>query len=361
MNLPRTLRIALSLSVSLLAALAALAWLLAWHPPAREAVAAQCRATAAELPAGQPLKVMTWNLQYLAGKRYVFWNDLPDASGPDERPTAADLANGLDEVVRVIRDENPDVLLLQEVDDGAAATDWQDQQALLAARLADLYPCSAAAFDWKVRFDPNPHVLGSQGRKLVTFSRYRIASAERLALPRPSQVPLLQAFAPQPALLSVRLAGHGGQALNVLNTWLSRSDGHSDTAQRQVSALLAHLQDLQAGQAPWLLGGDFGLLPLGQYPYLPEPMRAAYRPNSELNLLAARYPVIPALQEASGTGQEHWYSFFPNDPRVSKPDRTLDFFFHTPRLTRLDAFVRRADTLRISTHLPLVARFRLAP
>jgi hypothetical protein len=25
---------------------------------------------------GQALKVMTWNVQYLAGKRYVFWNDL---------------------------------------------------------------------------------------------------------------------------------------------------------------------------------------------------------------------------------------------------------------------------------------------
>jgi hypothetical protein len=185
MNLPRTLRIALSLSVSLLAALAALAWLLAWHPPAREAVAAQCRATAAELPAGQPLKVMTWNLQYLAGKRYVFWNDLPDASGPDERPTAADLANGLDEVVRVIRDENPDVLLLQGSTTAPPPPTGRTSRPC-SPRAGRPLPMQRRDFpDWKVRFDPNPHVLGS-GRKLVTFSRYRIASAERLALPHPA-------------------------------------------------------------------------------------------------------------------------------------------------------------------------------
>jgi endonuclease/exonuclease/phosphatase (EEP) superfamily protein YafD len=67
--------------------------------------------------------------------------------------------------------------------------------------------------------------------------------------------------------------------------------------------------------------------------------------------------VIPAKPAAPGRNTG---TAFSNDPRVSKPDRTLDFFFHAPRLTRLDAFVRRADTC-ISTHLPLVARFRLAP
>lgn len=361
MSLPRTLRVLLLILLLIAAGLAALTWLLGWRPQARELVVPACRSPVANLQAGQSLEVMTWNLQYLAGKRYVFWDDMPDATGPDERPTVEDIANTLDEVVRVVRDENPDVLLLQEVDDGAAATGLQDQQKLLAARLADLYPCSAQAFDWKVRFDPNPHVLGSQGRKLVIFSRYRIASAERLALPQRSNIPLLRILSPQPALLSSQLPVDGGQPLTLMNTWLSRPKAGDDTPQRQVAALQARLDGLQASHAPWLLGGDLGLLPLGQYPYLPEVLRSPYQANSELNLLAARYPVIPALEEASGADQERWYSYFPNDPRVSKPDRTLDYFFHAPGLVRLEAGVRRADTLRISTHLPLVARFRLPP
>ena len=57
-----------------------------------------CRGPAPQLVPGQAVKVMTWNVQHLAGKQYVFWNDLPDGSGPDDRATAEDLAYNLDEV-----------------------------------------------------------------------------------------------------------------------------------------------------------------------------------------------------------------------------------------------------------------------
>ncbi|MCP8464047.1 endonuclease/exonuclease/phosphatase family protein [Pseudomonas sp. ZM23] len=358
MNLSQPRRILFILLIVLLLAATAAAWLLAWHPAGREAVAAQCRAPAALLQPGQALKVMTWNVQYLAGKRYIFWDDLPDTTGPDDKPSAEDLAYTLDEVVRVIRDETPDIVLLQEVDDGAAATGEQDQQALIGARLADLYPCSTAAFDWKARFDPNPHVFGSAGRKLVTFSRFQITSGERLALPQRASIPLLRLFAPQPALLQSELPIRGGGKLTVINTRLERPNG-DDTPQRQVDALELHLSSLQRAGQPWLLGGDLGLLPLGQYPYLPEVLRAPYRANSELNLLAARFPMIPAVQESSGAEQENWYTHFPNDPRVHKPDRTLDYLIYSPRLSRIEAGVRSNDTLRISNHLPLTGRFLL--
>src|SRR3546814_19482551 len=82
---------------------------------------------------GQALKVMTWNVQFLAGKRYVFWHDL--AQGNDESPTLEDMAFSLDEVARVIRDEQPDIVLLQELDDGAKASDYQNQLKLLQDRL----------------------------------------------------------------------------------------------------------------------------------------------------------------------------------------------------------------------------------
>jgi endonuclease/exonuclease/phosphatase family metal-dependent hydrolase len=65
------------------------------------------------------------------------------------------------------------------------------------------------------------------------------------------------------------------------------------------------------------------------------------------------------VEESSGADQEKWYTHFPNDPRVHKPDRTLDYLFHSPGLNRLDAGVRSHDTLRISNHLPLSARFLL--
>src|SRR5690606_24228277 len=45
---------------------------LTWHPADRETAPVACSAPAPALQPGQALKVMTWNIQYLAGKRYVF-------------------------------------------------------------------------------------------------------------------------------------------------------------------------------------------------------------------------------------------------------------------------------------------------
>ena len=56
--------------------IALLIYSLTWRPEAKEVLPVSCNAQAPTLVPGQALKVMTWNVQYLAGKRYVFWNDL---------------------------------------------------------------------------------------------------------------------------------------------------------------------------------------------------------------------------------------------------------------------------------------------
>ena len=154
-----------------------LIYTLTWRPAPREEMLVTCNSPAPLLVPGQALKVMTWNVQYLAGKRYVFWYDMADGSGTDDRPTPEDVAYNLDEVARVIRDEQPDIVLLQEVNDGAKNTDYHDQLALLQVRVTDLYPCSAEAFYWKADFVPHPRIAGSVGRQLATLSRYRIDRA----------------------------------------------------------------------------------------------------------------------------------------------------------------------------------------
>jgi hypothetical protein len=113
--------------------IALLIYNLTWRPDSKEVLPVSCTTQAPTLVPGQALKVMTWNVQYLAGKRYVFWNDL--AQGTDESPTPEDMAFSLDEVARVIRDENPDIVLLQELDDNAKTSDYQNQFKLLQERV----------------------------------------------------------------------------------------------------------------------------------------------------------------------------------------------------------------------------------
>ncbi|MGH8805964.1 MAG: endonuclease/exonuclease/phosphatase family protein [Polaromonas sp.] len=361
MTLPPFLRLTLLSLLALGGVLFALVYALTWHPAAREPAPLACSAQAHALQPGQALKVMTWNLQYLAGKRYVFWYDLADGSGPDTRPTAADLAYSLDEVVRVLRDEQPDIVLLQELHENSKTTDYQDQLGLLRERLADLYPCSTQAFYWKAAFVPHPKIRGSVGMKLATLSRHQIAHAERLQLPLIPADPLTRQFNLKRALLVSYLPIRGGGQLAVINTHLDAFAQGDDTLQRQIAMSADLLEQLSAAGTPWVIGGDFNLLPPGQYQQLPAEQRSWYAAASELKVLWDKYPMIPSIAEASGPGQAAWYTHFPNDPRVSGPDRTLDYLFHSPQLARVTATVRQSDTQRISDHLPLIARFLLPP
>jgi endonuclease/exonuclease/phosphatase family metal-dependent hydrolase len=353
----RLLRYTLLLAVLALVLIGALMFSLTWRPDARETLPVSCTGTPPTLVPGQALKVMTWNVQYLAGKRYVFWNDL--AQGNDEAPTLEDMAFSLDEVARVIRDEQPDVVLLQELDDGAKASDYQDQLKLLQERVADLYPCSASAFDWKAEFVPDAHVFGSVGRQLATLSRYRIEHAERLQLPVASANFISRQFQPKDALLATKLPLSDGGQLTVFNTHLERARQPDDTLQAQVSAVAKVLDKYESQGLPWLIGGDFNLLPLGQYRRLSAEQRTPYSADSELHLLWDKYPMIPTNNEASGIDRAQWLTHYPNDPGLHGPDRTVDYLFYSPRIKRVEAMVRQDDTLRISDHLPVIARFLL--
>lgn len=332
---------------------------LTWHPSARELLPVSCSANAPVLEPGQALKVMTWNIQYLAGKRYVFWYDMADGSGQDDRPTPEDVAYNLDEVVRVVRDELPDIVLLQEVNDGAKNTDYDNQLTLLQERLADLYPCHSEAFYWQADFVPNPHIYGSVGMKLATLSHYEIEYAERLQLPHSSSNLLSRQFQPKRALLVSYLPLRDGGQIAVINTHLDAYDPNDNVLQRQVQATLKLLDTFENRGTPWLIGGDFNLLPLDQYQRLAPELRSGYAPDSELRELWHKYPMIPSNAETAGEDRRQWLTHFPNDPRLSGPDRTVDYFFHSPRLTRIDAQVRGEDTLLISNHLPLITRFLL--
>jgi endonuclease/exonuclease/phosphatase family metal-dependent hydrolase len=270
------------------------------------------------------------------------------------------MAFSLDEVARVIRDEQPDIVLLQELDDGAKASGYQNQFKLLQDRVTDLYPCSAQAFDWKADFVPESPIYGSVGRQLATLSRYRIDHAERLQLPVAPANFISRQFRPKNALLVTHLPLSNGSQMAVFNTHLDRATTALDeTLQRQVTAVAKVLDKYESRGTPWLIGGDFNLLPLGQYRRLPDEQRTPYSADSALHVLWDKYPMIPTNNEASGIDRAQWLTHYPNDPGLNGPDRTVDYLFYSPHIKRVEARVRQDDTLRISDHLPVIARFLL--
>jgi endonuclease/exonuclease/phosphatase family metal-dependent hydrolase len=160
-------------------------------------------------------------------------------------------------------------------------------------------------------------------------------------------------------LLVAYLPLSDGSQLALLNTHLERATQPDETLLAQVSAVAKALDKLESRGTPWLIGGDFNLLPLGQYQRLPAEQRSPYSADSALHVLWDKYPMIPNNNEASGIDRARWLTHYPNDPSLSGPDRTVDYLFYSPRIKRVEATVRQDDTLRISDHLPVIARFLL--
>ena len=133
------------------------------------------------------IKILSFNIQYLAGKDYVFYYDVK--GGPDSRPSNAAIDTTLDRVASIIAEEDPDLVLIQEINDsGDSRTHYRDQIAELQAALDQrmsgtdgqaAYPCFSRTHYWQVPFVPHPNILGPVSMHLLTLSKYPITSAQR--------------------------------------------------------------------------------------------------------------------------------------------------------------------------------------
>jgi len=326
------------------------------HPEDQEPAVVVCPNDAPVLQAGQPIKIYNQNVQFMAGKNYRFFFE----GGNDTRPSPEDIDITLARLAETIIDENPDIILLQEVDDGSKRTDHEDQQAELLKLLPPEYQCTASAWYWKVKFNIHPKILGSNGMKLSIISKYKISDGTRHQLaPTPSPWVVQQLNIKRSLLDSVLpLEGFDGD-LHVLNTHLEAFAAGSNILELQVETVDNLLADLDSQGLPWLISGDFNLLPPGQYEELDPSQRGLYNPQTELEELTANYNVVPTMEEMTGPDKATWYTHFPNDPTIDGPDRNIDYIFYSDLLTLTDHYVRSADTLDISDHLPMLAEFEL--
>lgn len=334
----------------------AMVWVVTYHPDDLQIEQVVCLDDAPLIKPGQKLKVLTWNVQYMAGKNYVFWYDLLDRPGPDERPSSADIASTLGAVARVIKDEDPDIILLQEVDDGARRTDYEDQLEKLLALLPKAYVCHTSAFYWKASFVPHPRIMGSVGMKLSTISKYKIGEAKRHQLARIPKDPITRQFNLKRAILEARFPQTDGKTFAALNVHLDAFAQGTRTMEQQVEQIVALLKKLSQESLNWIIGGDFNLLPPGgAYDRLVESEKKYYNADTEIEVIFRLFRGIPGLKEVRRPEYNKWFTHFPNKESITRPDRTIDYIFISNDIQLGDHHVRQNDTLEISDHLPVVA------
>ncbi len=326
-----------------------------YHPKSVEQKPVYNVGTPPLLSAGQPIKVVTYNVQFCAGVRYHFFHD----GGPDTVVTPRDVRATLEQIAEFVSAEEPDFVLLQEVDQGARRTAFFDETRLLQEALPVELRNYAAADYWRSKFVPHPKVMGAVGTQLVVFSRYQLGQAHRHQLPLRSGNPIEQDFYLKRAILKVEVPFAGGGRFVILNTHLEAFGRGTDIMERQVSKVLAELESLDRENLPWIIGGDFNLLPPGQGVRLTPEERGSHSDPSAIIPMFERHHGIPTVNDAVGRNMRDYFTFSQRAGRGRAAVRTLDYLFAASNVQVGRYEVRQKGTEELSDHFPLVAEFRL--
>ena len=332
-----------------------------YHPADLERAPIVNASDAPLAPADKPIKVLSWNIQFLAGNRdnLFFYS-----GGTDPWPTLSRTEDVADQVAAIIRAEDPDIVLLQEVDEGADRTHGQNQTQMLIDRLESAYPTVTETYYWKADFVPHPAIMGSAGMKLVTLSKYRLENAKRHALPLISSDDILtRQFNVKRAILTAELPLDNGTRVTVMNTHLSAFAQGDDTMSRQIAKVQSVIGQAETTGQSWILGGDFNLLPSwSAYEALPDIIQSYYNPEgTEIAPLIAAHPSIPSLDQTEGETAALWYTHsLVTDPNRAL-NKTIDYIFYDKALAVTGARVVQDGTLWISDHMPIVADFKVTP
>lgn len=137
--------------------------------------------------AGDSLKIMTWNTGYAClGDNADFFMD--GGSGVKTADSAR-IRENMDGILAGIEAEDPDILLLQEVDEDSDRSEHIDESEEYAQALSgDWY---TYALNYKVNFIPYPiPPIGKVTSGIETFSKYEIETATRIQLPCPFSWPI---------------------------------------------------------------------------------------------------------------------------------------------------------------------------
>lgn len=251
-----------------------------------------------------PLRVMTYNIQY-------GYNGLPAGAGR---------ALDMDGIADVIRQADPDVVALQEVDvHWGARSNFMDELQYLADKLG-MHPFFGFIYD----FDPLQP--GQERRQFgpALLSKHEILRAENHPLSRiSSQQPEL-GLQPLPGFPEIVINVKGNQ-VHVFSThtyWLAQ-----DVRQLEVEEMIKYLDETKG---PRILMGDFN----------------AYPGDPEMKSMAGAYTDVFAKV---GEGPSGTY------PAI-KPTNRIDYIFTSPEIQAERAWVIDSTA---SDHRPVVADLTL--
>ena len=206
---------------------------------------------AKSLATGDSIKLVTWNIGYGAlGDNADFFMDGGKMvyTGDEARVRA-----NMDAMASEVKLQEPDILLLQEIDLDSSRSHHIDETLYFDGMG---FNNMAFANNFKVEFFPIPvPPYGHIDSGIATYSSYPTASATRVQLPCPFSWPI-RTFNLKRCLLITRIPVEGGKELVIVNLHLEAyDDGEGKAAQAQM--LIDILNDEAAKGNYVIAGGDF--------------------------------------------------------------------------------------------------------
>lgn len=200
------------------------------------------------------LVVMNWNVKFGAGRIDFFF----DCHGDRAIMSEDEVTTNLDGLAAKIKQVNPDVLMIQEVDALSKRGAYIDQvQYLLDA--TDLN-YAVYASQWKADYVPSDGV-GPVDSGTAILSKYPLVDAERIALPLiGEQDAITQYFYLKRHMLRARVDLEGKDDVYVINVHTAAYSTDS-TKRDQIDLFKAEIDALDARGMQVLAGGDLNALP----------------------------------------------------------------------------------------------------
>lgn len=208
---------------------------------------------AAEQPS-MTLRLLSFNTGFSGlGEDADFFMDGGEMVNPESYSVVAENMAGIE---ALIREQDADVLLLQEVDTGSDRTFQQNQMLQYECNLEDYEAWFALNYSCEYVPYPLSERIGEVHSGIATYSRFNIESATRYSLPCPFSWPVRVANLKR-CLLVTRIPIRGSaQELVIVNLHLEAyDDGEGKAAQTE--QLLKLLQEEYEKGNYVIAGGDF--------------------------------------------------------------------------------------------------------
>ncbi len=203
-------------------------------------------------PVPDSLRIMTWNLKFGGGRVDFFF----DGHGERVHMTEKEVGNNLDGILALIEEQDPDILLAQEVDIASARSAYVD----MAEEILDRTDFNYAAWvpAWQVDFIPQ-NGLGPVEMGQAVFSKWPITRNTRIDLPQSEESSAVVNYFWLHRCIQIVEVDLDGTTLGVVNNHPAAYalDG---TKQKHLDRIF---KESQKFDGLVVTGGDFNVIPPG--------------------------------------------------------------------------------------------------